>query len=209
MLATRRSCARTTKETEIRRFNELCAEFGDGAGNACYTITGGCSIAFTTGAGDFTPPTIVDARMVNNLGTSDFGETIGDSFSMTFSEPMNGTSTGNGCGVAPSPCTIQVQDQDGSVYFEDTMMFVVLRELWVISNRKPEWVATTGAASHPLPSVASEIQPSVAKRFRTIHNTSRGKHSRSSRSSAAGAPAPKRWRRWSPWGSGSARPSSW
>jgi hypothetical protein len=78
---------------------------GDGAGNACYLITGGCAVAFTTGAGDFTPPTIVDARMVNNLGTSDFGETIGDSFSATFSEAMNGTTTG----------VIQVQDQDGSV----------------------------------------------------------------------------------------------
>jgi len=62
------------------------------------------SVTFTTGAGDFTPPTIVDARMVNNLGTTDFTE-VGDSFSLTFSEPMNGTTTG----------TIQAQDQDGTI----------------------------------------------------------------------------------------------
>ena len=62
------------------------------------------SIAFTTGAGDFTPPTMVDARMVNNLLTTDFTE-VGDSFSLTFSEAMNGTVTG----------TIQTQDQDGTI----------------------------------------------------------------------------------------------
>jgi hypothetical protein len=63
------------------------------------------SVTFTTGAADFTPPTIVDARMVNNLVTTDFTE-AGDSFSMTFSETMNGTTTG----------TIQIQDQDGTVF---------------------------------------------------------------------------------------------
>ncbi|MDP9223418.1 MAG: IPT/TIG domain-containing protein, partial [Actinomycetota bacterium] len=89
--------------TEIRDI--VGNPLGDGAGNACYLIVGGCSIAFTTGAGDFTPPTIVDARMVNNLGTSDFGETVGDSFSATFSEAMNGTTTG----------VLVGQDQDGSV----------------------------------------------------------------------------------------------
>jgi hypothetical protein len=60
---------------------------------------------FTTGAGDFTPPTITDARMVNNLLTTDFTE-VGDSFSATFSEKMNGTTTG----------TLQIQDQDGTVF---------------------------------------------------------------------------------------------
>jgi len=63
------------------------------------------SFTFTTGAGDFTPPTMVDSRMVNNLLTTDFTE-VGDSFSTTFSEPMNGTTTG----------TIQIQDQDGTVF---------------------------------------------------------------------------------------------
>lgn len=63
------------------------------------------SFTFTTGAGDFTPPTMVDARMVNNLLTTDFTET-GDSFSTTFSEAMNGTTTG----------TLQIQDQDGTVF---------------------------------------------------------------------------------------------
>jgi IPT/TIG domain-containing protein len=61
------------------------------------------SSTFTTGAGDFTPPTITDARMVNNLATTDFTE-VGDSFSLTFSETMNGTTTG----------TINIQDQDGT-----------------------------------------------------------------------------------------------
>jgi hypothetical protein len=68
------------------------------------SIVSPASITFTTGAGDFTPPTMVDARLVNNLGTTDFTE-IGDSFSLTFSEAMNGTTTG----------TINIQDQDGSL----------------------------------------------------------------------------------------------
>ena len=66
------------------------------------------TVIFTTGAGDFTPPTIVDARMVNNLGSSDFLE-VGDSFSLTFSEAMNGCTTG----VAPL-CSLEAQDQDGT-----------------------------------------------------------------------------------------------
>ena len=54
-------------------------------------------------AGDVTPPTIVDARVVNNVLTTDFTD-AGDAFSATFSEAMNGTTTG----------AIQIQDQDGT-----------------------------------------------------------------------------------------------
>jgi len=62
------------------------------------------AVAFTTGAGDFSPPTMVDARMVNNAGPStNFTETS-DSFSLTFSEKMNGATNG----------TISIQDQDGT-----------------------------------------------------------------------------------------------
>jgi hypothetical protein len=64
------------------------------------------SVTFTTGAGDFTPPTIVDARMVNNLVTTDFTE-AGDSFSATFSEVMETTTTGD---------SLQIQDLDGTVF---------------------------------------------------------------------------------------------
>ncbi|MDQ2912359.1 MAG: hypothetical protein M3T56_03795, partial [Chloroflexota bacterium] len=73
------------------------------------------SATFTSGAGDFTPPTLVDARVTNNLGTSDWGfNTAGateasDAFSMTFSETMSGTASSAATG------TIQVQDQDGTV----------------------------------------------------------------------------------------------
>jgi len=60
---------------------------------------------FRAGAGDFTPPTIVDARVAANVGTTDFTET-GDAFSMTFSEVMNENTTGS----------IQIQDEDGTVF---------------------------------------------------------------------------------------------
>jgi len=75
-------------------------EIQDIAGNDLATPT---SVTFTTGAADFTPPTMIDARMVNNAGPStDFVET-GDSFSVTFSEVMNSTVG-----------TISIQDQDGT-----------------------------------------------------------------------------------------------
>jgi hypothetical protein len=61
---------------------------------------------FTTGQADFTPPTLTDARMANNVGTTDFTE-IGDSFTLTFSEPMINPTAG---------ATIQAQDQDGTVF---------------------------------------------------------------------------------------------
>jgi len=63
----------------------------------------GASTTFTTGAADFTPPTMIDARMANNLITTNFGD-VGDSFTLTFSEKMNGSTTG----------TIEAQDQDGT-----------------------------------------------------------------------------------------------
>jgi hypothetical protein len=79
---------------------DATGEIQDSVGN---TLTVPTSVTFTSGAGDFTPPTIVDARMVNNLATTDFRDP-GDSFSLTFSEVMNGSTTGN----------IRIQDQDGT-----------------------------------------------------------------------------------------------
>jgi hypothetical protein len=61
------------------------------------------SIVFTTGAADFTPPTMIDARMTNNQATTDFNDS-GDSFSVTFSEKMNGNTASD----------IFIQDQDGT-----------------------------------------------------------------------------------------------
>jgi len=46
---------------------------------------------------------MIDARMANNLITTNFGD-VGDSFTLTFSEKMNGSTTG----------TIEAQDQDGT-----------------------------------------------------------------------------------------------
>jgi len=87
--------------TEIRDI--VGNELGDASGTACSTPVLTCTVTFTTGAGDFSPPTIVDARIVNNVASSDFVEP-GDSFSLTFSEVMNGSVTG----------TIATQDQDGT-----------------------------------------------------------------------------------------------
>jgi IPT/TIG domain-containing protein len=84
--------------------NTETGELTDIAGNS---ITTGSSITFVTGAADFTPPTIVDARMVNNVGSSDFTD-INDSYSLTFSEKMNGCVTAG--------CWIETQDQDGTQY---------------------------------------------------------------------------------------------
>jgi hypothetical protein len=76
-------------------------EVQDVALNDLAPVTG---ITFSTSAGDFSPPTMVDARMVFNAGPStDFTET-GDSFSVTFSEKMNGATNG----------TVSVQDLDGT-----------------------------------------------------------------------------------------------
>jgi len=61
------------------------------------------SVTFTTPAADFTPPTLTDARMANNVGSSDFAD-VGDSFTLTFSETMSGS-----LGI------IEIQDLDGSL----------------------------------------------------------------------------------------------
>jgi hypothetical protein len=81
------------------------------------TLTVPASVTFTSGAGDFTPPTLVDSRIANNLGTTDWGYNtlggteLGDSFTTTFSEVMSGTASA----AANTPANIQVQDQDGTV----------------------------------------------------------------------------------------------
>jgi len=65
----------------------------------------GSAVTFTTGAADFTPPTIVDADLVNNVASSNFTDP-GDSFTLTFSEKMQ-----NNTGAA---VTLGLQDQDGT-----------------------------------------------------------------------------------------------
>jgi hypothetical protein len=75
-------------------------ELQDIAGN---DLASGGTVTFTTGAGDFTPPTMVDARMAFNAASSLFQD-AGDSFTLTFSEEMNGATDG----------TIDIQDQDGT-----------------------------------------------------------------------------------------------
>jgi IPT/TIG domain/Bacterial Ig-like domain len=73
------------------------------------------SVSFVSGAADFTPPTLTDARVTNNLGTTDWGfnntggTELGDSFSLTFSETMSGTASTAATG------SMQAQDQDGTV----------------------------------------------------------------------------------------------
>jgi len=61
------------------------------------------SATFNTGAPDFTPPTITDARVANNIASTDFGDP-GDAFTVTFSEKMNGSVVG----------LIPLTDPDGS-----------------------------------------------------------------------------------------------
>ncbi len=80
-------------------------ELQDIAGNDLATPS---SINFTTGAADFTPPTIVDARMIFNAGPSTNFVEVGDAFSLTFSEKMAGTASVRVLG------TISIQDQDGT-----------------------------------------------------------------------------------------------
>jgi hypothetical protein len=63
------------------------------------------AITFTTGAADFTPPTIVDSDLTNNVGSSNFADS-GDSFALTFSEKMQNNTT--------ALVTLGIQDQDGT-----------------------------------------------------------------------------------------------
>jgi hypothetical protein len=73
------------------------------------------TVSFVSGAADFTPPTLTDAKVANNLGTTDWGfnntggTEIGDSFTLTFSETMSGTASSSATG------SMQAQDQDGTV----------------------------------------------------------------------------------------------
>ena len=83
-------------------FNIDAASVRDSANN---DLEDGSNVDFNPGAGDFTPPTIVDARLVGNIGTTNFSEDD-DSFQATFSEAMDDTTTGD---------TLQIQDQDGTV----------------------------------------------------------------------------------------------
>jgi hypothetical protein len=87
---------RTYTATLFPAPNEIQDVFGNDLPNPS-------SVIFETGAPDFTAPTLTDARIVNNIGSTDFGD-VGDAFTVTFSERMNGTTSG----------FIGLQDQDGS-----------------------------------------------------------------------------------------------
>ncbi|MGH2490684.1 MAG: hypothetical protein ACRDF9_04175, partial [Candidatus Limnocylindria bacterium] len=63
-------------------------------------------VSFTTAAGDFTPPTLIDTQLLTNFGATDLGD-VGDQFESTFSEAMS---------VSPF-AGINVQDADGTVAF--------------------------------------------------------------------------------------------
>jgi hypothetical protein len=84
---------------------------GTGAIKNVYNVAlpSGSQTSFTTGAVDFTPPIMIDARMTaKSTCSSDFG-CGGDGFSLTFSKAMD-TASGT-----TRQATIQVQDQDGTV----------------------------------------------------------------------------------------------
>ncbi|TMC41873.1 MAG: hypothetical protein E6J23_12735 [Chloroflexi bacterium] len=68
-------------------------------------LAAGSAVTFTTGAADFTPPTIVDADLQNNVASSNFQDP-GDSFALTFSEKMQANIS--------SAVMIGIQDQDGT-----------------------------------------------------------------------------------------------
>jgi hypothetical protein len=85
---------------------DATAEIKDAVGNS---LTVPAQISFVSGAGDFTPPTIVDARMSQTVGSSNF-EDVGDTFTATFSEAMT---AGDEIG------TVKLQDQDGTVLTVD------------------------------------------------------------------------------------------
>jgi hypothetical protein len=91
---------------------DATADIKDAVGNA---LTVPASISFVSGAGDFTPPTVIDARMTQTLGSSNF-EDIGDTFSATFSEAMTAGDEIGG---------LKLQDQDGTVLILDCTALTV------------------------------------------------------------------------------------
>jgi hypothetical protein len=87
---------------------------GTGAVKNLYNVAlpTGSQTTFTTGAVDFTPPIMIDARMTaKNTCSSDF-KCSGDSYSLTFSKAMDTTSGSTGTGGKQA--IISVQDQDGT-----------------------------------------------------------------------------------------------
>jgi hypothetical protein len=133
------------------------SEIQDVVGN---TLTVPTSVTFTSGAGDFTPPTLVDSRVANNLGTTDWGYSTlgvtesGDSFTTTFSEVMNGTAST----AATAGSNIQIQDQDGTVLILTCGTTVTC--LWNATVTTLT-VTTTGTALTPAPSTAIGTTPGM------------------------------------------------
>ena len=118
------------------------------------------TVLFTTGAGDFTPPTLVDSRVANNLGTTDWGYSTlgvtesGDSFTTTFSETMTGTASA----AATPPANIQIQDQDGTVLILTCGGTVTCGWNATVTTLT---VTTTGSALAPSPASAIGTTPGM------------------------------------------------
>jgi Collagen triple helix repeat (20 copies)/Bacterial Ig-like domain len=75
-------------------------EIRDMSGNS---VPNPSTTTFTTPAPDLTPPTLTGARVVSNIGGTNLGD-LGDAFTVTFSENMNGNTYGS----------IAITDPDGS-----------------------------------------------------------------------------------------------
>src|SRR5207247_8998161 len=121
------------------------------------------AVTFTSGAGDFTPPTLVDSRVANNLGTTDWGYNTlggteaGDSFTTTFSETMNGTAST----AANTPSSIQIQDQDGTVLILNCGVATSVTCLWNATVTTLTVTVATGAVLAPSPTTATGTTPGM------------------------------------------------
>jgi hypothetical protein len=143
---------------------------------------GTASVTFTTGAADFTPPTIIDARMVNNVGSTNFAE-AGDAFSLTFSEKMNGSTTG----------TISVQDQDGTTATIQCSAVAGAEQAACTWNAAVTTVTVTTrrtSSARPTVSSATSSRRTNASRSRTGARTGPGPFSAASIGFLGGATKP-------------------
>ncbi|MDQ2912817.1 MAG: Ig-like domain-containing protein, partial [Chloroflexota bacterium] len=123
--------------------NEIQDVFGNDLANPS-------SVTFVSGAADLTAPTIVDARVAANGGTSDFTE-AGDAFNLTFSETMTDTDEVG---------TITIQDQDGTVLTLDCATAAVTCA-WNTAKTTVTVTLVTNTASPVAPAAGAGTTPGM------------------------------------------------